>query len=117
MQKKEDTGDDHQQTLLDVVLEDNSILDWEPVFRQLGPVYGQKKLKKIKDFKCRVIRKKAESTPYFVGVALLEGGGIDFYHNYTLVFSHDPVACIKKDKWKRAENPDATLQAHLDLDP
>jgi hypothetical protein len=37
-----------------------------------------------------IVRKKTTSVPYFVGVALLEQGGIDFYHNYTLVYSHNP---------------------------
>ena len=51
-------------------------------------------------FECRIVRKKANSNPYFVGVALKEGGGIDFYHNYTLVFSHDPSKARKREAWQ-----------------
>jgi hypothetical protein len=62
-----------------------------PEFKGLGPVNKlskeeQKQSKRVIKFEYRIIRKTPKSTPYFIGVALKADGGIDFYHNYTLVF-------------------------------
>jgi hypothetical protein len=62
-----------------------------PIFKDKGPVYVPNRLNQneiVKKFCCKII-KKDEANNYFVGVALLESGGIDFYYNFRRVYSHE----------------------------
>ena len=58
---------------------------------------------RVEKFKYRLVKPYADQPPFFVGVALLKSGGIDFYYNFARSYSYryNPKNVEKFKDWTK----------------